>query len=150
MKKPGDIFASLFFTFLGLGIVMGAIRLGVGKATAPQPGFMPFLSGATLIFLSTILLVQSWRGQSKGSQPFGELRRPLILTAGLVFYVGILDFVGYIIATAFISAVVLHVLETRTWWVLVGVSLALAMGTYALFDRLFGITFPIGILKGFL
>jgi putative tricarboxylic transport membrane protein len=150
MKKIGDILASFLFVFLGIGIMIGSLRLGVGRATAPQPGFIPFLSGMALAVLSAILLVQGWRGQSKGSQVLGDLKRPAILIAGLVFYVGILDVAGYIIATAVISAIVLWILETRSWWILLVVSLALGIGTYLLFDRLLGVTFPIGILKGFL
>jgi putative tricarboxylic transport membrane protein len=150
MKKTGDLISASIFILLGIGILIGAFRLGVGSATAPQPGFIPFLSGVALIGLSTVLLYQALRGQSKGSRTIEDLRRPATLIAGLVFYVGILETAGYIIATAAISAIVLWIEQTRSWWVLVTVSLGLATGTYLFFDRLLGVTFPVGILKGVL
>jgi putative tricarboxylic transport membrane protein len=150
MKKTGDLISASIFILLGIGILIGALRLGVGRATAPQPGFIPFLSGVALIGVSLVLLYQALRGQSKGSRAFENLRRPATLIAGLVFYVGILETAGYILATAAISAIVLWIEQTKSWWVLLTVSLALAAGSYLLFDRLLGVTFPVGILKGVL
>jgi hypothetical protein len=58
--------------------------------------------------------------------------------------------VGYVISTIMLSAVVLRVLETKSWWVLAVVSLVLSIGSYLLFVRLLGVTLPNGILARFL
>ena len=146
MRNQGDVGASLFLILVGAGVVIGAVKLHVGSATEPEAGFFPFVGGALLIALSSILLAQAWRGHSLGAKAFGELRRPAILTIALVIYVTVLDGVGYVLATLLLSAVILRILETRSWWVLALVSLVLSVGSYILFDRLLGVTLPGGIL----
>jgi hypothetical protein len=56
-----------------------------------------------------------------------------------------LETLGYIIATALLSAVMLRVLETK-FRMLLPVSLLLAIGSYILFDRLLGVSLPGGPL----
>ncbi len=68
----------------------------------------------------------------------------------MVLYVAILERVGYVISTIMLSVVILRILETKSWWVLAGVSLILSIGSYVVFDRLLGVTLPSGILKSFL
>jgi putative tricarboxylic transport membrane protein len=144
-----DVLASLFFGFIGVGVIVGAIKLRIGTATEPQPGFFPFLGGIALILLCIILLFQAWRGRT-AAHPFGELKRPAILILGLVFYVAVMDFLGYVIATVILSALVLFIMDTERWWVLVGVSLFLSLGTFYLFDRLLAMPLPEGLLAGIL
>jgi len=69
-KKWGDIIAGIVVISLGVGAAVEALRLNVGTATTPQPGFFPFLSGIFLTTLGGILLVQAVRGLSTGTKPF--------------------------------------------------------------------------------
>lgn len=148
MRKTDDILASFILIFIGIMVIIGSIRLRLGTPTEPQPGFFPFVSGITLIIMSLILLISAWFGRSTGKQPFGDLWRPASLVIGLFVYSLILDFIGYVIATMILSALVMHVLGTKTFWKLAVVSLALSIGSYVLFDRLLGVTLPSGILEG--
>ncbi len=150
MRNRGDLFAGLLLVLIGAGVIFGAVKLRVGTATEPQPGFFPFVGGTLLIILSAILLLKAFRGTSVGTKAFGELRRPAILIGAMIGYVLILDRVGYVLATILLSAVILHILETKSWWVLTAVSLVLSVGSYVLFDRLLGVTLPGGILTGIL
>ncbi len=135
------------FCFLGIGIgfMIGAIRLQIGKPTEPQPGFFPFLGGVILIVLSAIFLCEVQLGRTGETRAFGKLRSPSIVVLGLILYVAGLEPLGYIVATALLSAAVLRVLETK-FRVLFPVSLLLAIGSYILFDRLLGVTLPGGLL----
>lgn len=146
MRKLGDVLASLFFTFLGIGVTIAAIKLRMGTATEPQPGFFPFLGGVALTIFSVILFVQAWRGRGIETQILGSFFRPAILILGLIVYIFILDLVGYIIATTILSAIVLQIMDTKPWWVLAAVSLVLSIGSYILFDWLLGVTLPKGML----
>jgi putative tricarboxylic transport membrane protein len=148
MRKPGDIISSLFLILFGIVILCGAGKLGIGSVKEPQAGFFPFVGAMTLIVLSLLLLVQGLRGHSKGIQAFGDLLRPVLLIGGMLIYVFLFDPAGYIIATLILSAIVLRILDTKSWWVIGGVSLFLAFGTFVLFDRLLGMPLPDGILKG--
>jgi len=145
MRKPSELIVGLGFLAIGIGFMVGAIKLQIGGPTDPQPGFFPFLDGIILIVLSVIFLVQVWRGRIGESQAFGRLWAPVIVVVAMILYVAALEKLGYIIATLFLSAVVMKVLETKLW-PLVIVSLALPVASFVIFDRLLGITLPLGIM----
>jgi len=145
MRKSGQIVAGICFLGIGIGFTIGAIRLQIGRPTEPQPGFFPFLDGVILIILSAIFLFQASGGRTGETHAFGKLRGPAIVVLGLILYVATLETLGYTIATALLSAVMLWVLETK-FQVLVPVSLLLAIGSYTLFARLLGVTLPGGLL----
>ncbi|MDI7258557.1 MAG: tripartite tricarboxylate transporter TctB family protein [Thermodesulfobacteriota bacterium] len=149
MRKIGDIFASIFFICVGIGFMIGAIGLRVGKPTEPQPGFFPFLGGIVLVLLSGILLFQAWHRGRGEPQALGKLWGPATVILGLIAYVATLDSVGYLITITMLSAIVLRVLQTKSLWVLTVTSLILAISSYILFDRLLGVPLPSGILARF-
>ena len=148
VRKTADFFGSLFGIFLGISVLVGSIRLHVGTPTEPQPGFFPFVAGIILVVLCGILLVKDLSGRSPGGEAFGELWRPGILILGLFVYAFVLDFLGYVIATIILSAIILRVLDTKAWWKMAVISLVLSVGTYALFDRALDVSLPAGILAG--
>ena len=151
MQNRGDIIGSVVLTFLGIGVVVGAIRLKVGTLLMPQPGFFPFLGGLLLIGLSLTLLIQGWLNRaaapSKPQETFGEWRRPLILIVSMSIYTAVLEPVGYVLPTIALAAVILRVLGVKSWKVLVLASLGMSVGTYYLFGRILGIELPVGILE---
>jgi putative tricarboxylic transport membrane protein len=146
MRNRGDIIGGVLLILLGIGVLVEAFRLGVGTLLTPQPGFFPFLGGFLLIALSIVLLVQGLLGRGKKAQAFGEMRRPAILVAIMGVYVGVLDPLGYVLATIVIAAVILRVLGVTSWKALSLASLALSVGTYFLFARILGIELPSGVL----
>jgi putative tricarboxylic transport membrane protein len=148
MRKTGELTAGLFFTFIGIGVIIEGLRLHLGTITEPLPGFFPFLSGVTLAGLSSILLVRAFYGPSQPIRSFKNLWRPAILIAGLVFYISIFDLAGYIISTLILAFIILRIMDTKPWWVIVLASLILAVGSYFLFDRLLDVSLPGGLLKG--
>jgi putative tricarboxylic transport membrane protein len=148
MRKPGEIVAGLCFLAIGIGFTVGAVNLHIGVPTEPKPGFFPFWDGVILIALSTVFLYQAWGGRAGESHAFGRLGGPAAVVLALVLYVATMETVGYVITTALLSAVVLKVLETKPR-VLVLMSLILAIASYLLFDRLLGVTLPLGLLAAF-
>ncbi|NWF92430.1 MAG: tripartite tricarboxylate transporter TctB family protein [Syntrophaceae bacterium] len=149
MKNLTDILGSLFLILLGIGAIIGAIGLRVGTPTEPQPGFFPFLSGAIIVILSSIIFVQGWLGRSKRRIGLGEIKRPAMLIAVLAAFVAVLEPLGYVLASPFLIAVVLRIMGIKSWRALLVTSLVLSIGTYLLFDWLLGITLPAGILTRF-
>src|SRR3990170_2755983 len=116
-----NIIASLLFFIIGVGVVIGALKLRVGTPVKPQPGFFPFVAGVIVIGLSSVLMIQAWLGGGKKAEPFGEIWRPALLVVGIAVYVAILDPLGYALSTMFISLVILRILGVKSWRVL-GVS----------------------------
>src|SRR5512136_1402324 len=146
MKNAGDTVGSLFLFFLGIGAVVGAIRLKVGSPTEPQPGFFPFLGGLSLIVLSTIIFFKGRMGESQKKVAFGEVGRPALLLVVMIGLVAVLGSVGYVIGTFLASGLILRILNVKSWWTLILTSLCLSIGTYVLFDKLLGIDLPVGVL----
>ncbi len=149
MRKPGQIVAGLCFLGIGIGFTVGAVKLQIGVPTEPQPGFFPFWDGVILITLSAVFLFQAWGGRVGESHAFGRLGGPAVVVLALVVYVATMETVGYVITTALLSAAVLKVLETKPR-VLVLMSLILAVASYLIFDRLLGVTLPLGLLAAFM
>jgi putative tricarboxylic transport membrane protein len=149
MRKPGQIVAGLCFLGIGIGFTVGAVKLGIGAPTEPQPGFVPFWDGLILIALSAVFLFQAWGGRVGESHAFGRLGGPAVVVLALVLYVATMETVGYVITTALLSAAVLKVLETKPR-VLVLMSLILAVASYLIFDRLLGVTLPLGLMAAFM
>ncbi len=147
MQNRGDIIGSVLLILIGIGVVVGSIRLHVGTPLMPQPGFFPFLGGFLLIGLSLILLVQGWLGRGTAPKAYGRWQRPLIMVVGLAVYSVILDPLGYILSTFFIAAVTLRILGVISWKVIGASSLVLSVSVYFLFTRLLGVELPAGVLS---
>ena len=148
MRKPGEIVAGLCFLAIAIGFTVGAVKLQIGAPTEPQPGFFPFWGGLILIALSALFLFQAWGGRAGESHAFGRLGGPVVVVLALILYVAAMEKVGYVITTALLSAVVLKVLETKPQAIVL-VSLILPVASYLLFDRLLGVTLPLGWLSAF-
>jgi putative tricarboxylic transport membrane protein len=146
-RKTGDTIASIICVLIGIAVAAWSVKLDLGTPTEPQPGFFPFIAGASLIVLSVLLFVYARLGRSSGSKPLGTLWRPTILVIGLLIYSLILNLAGYVIATTMLSAVVLYVMDVKIWWKVLAIGLVVSLASYALFDRLLGITLPPGILE---
>jgi len=146
MKNRSDAAGSLFLFLLGVGAIIGAIRLKVGSPTEPQPGFFPFLGGLSLIVFSAIIFLKGQTGQSQKKVVFGDVGRPALLLVVMIVLVGVLDRLGYVIGTFIASGLILRILNVKSWRVLLLTSLCLSIGTYILFDKLLGIELPVGIL----
>ncbi len=151
MWNRTDIIETIVLIFVGIGVVIESIRLKVGMPLMPQPGFFPLIGGVLLIGLASSVLVQNWLRRGRGTQEheeeFGEWRRPAILVVGLGVYAVLLEPVGYVLPTVFLSALILRVLGVTSWKLIGGVSVALSAGTYGLFGRILGIDLPAGVLS---
>ncbi|MFH1487932.1 MAG: tripartite tricarboxylate transporter TctB family protein [Pseudomonadota bacterium] len=145
--KTGDVIASIFCTLIGIAVAAWSVKLDLGTPTEPQPGFFPFLSGISLFVLSALLFIYARLGRSTGTEPFGDIRRPIILVTGLLIYSLILDLAGYVIATIMLAAVVLFVMDVKKWWKVLAISLFVSLTSYILFGRFLGIDLPAGILS---
>jgi putative tricarboxylic transport membrane protein len=153
VRKLGDVIGGLVLLCLGAWAIIGGVKLHLGKVSEPQPGFFPFWGGVVLVVLSGILLFQAWSGPGKagkGAEAFGAIWRPMIMIIGMIAYVALLNTLGYLIATLFLSMVLLRVLGTKRVWVLAVAGLCIAFGSYILFDRCLNVTLPAGLLARFL
>lgn len=150
--KNGDTWAGVFFLLLGMAVTIGSLQLPLGTPLDPQPGFFPLLAGIFLSGLSIVYLMVVFVKRKKGAgmRAFGAVWRPVSMISGLFIYSAILDPAGYVIATILLSVIILRILESKSWWKVAVISVAASIGSYALFDRIMGVTLPLGFLKGLL
>jgi putative tricarboxylic transport membrane protein len=148
MLKKGEFWAGCFFLLLGIGEIVGALRLPLGTPLDPKPGFFPLVAGIFLSCLSVFYLLRVLLKTGAGSRASGIAWRPGLLIIGLFIYSLVLDSLGYVIAMIVLSVIILRILETKTGWKLAAVSLAASIGSYLLFDRILGVSLPPGILRG--
>ena len=152
MPKLGDLFAGLFFMGLGIGVTVGAIRLGLGKIVEPEPGFFPFLSGCFFALLALVVLLRSFvpgRGfQAKISSFWKGLNwhRPLAVGLLILVYILMLERAGFLLTSLILLFFMLRWVEKFSWWKALLISASASACTYLLFHTLLKATLPIGIL----
>lgn len=148
MSQKRDVVASLLFLALGIGVCIQAAWLGFGSVLTPEPGFFPWIGGLTLVVLSVCLFVRGFGTRAAAAVADGGWAPPALLLAALVVYVPLLEPLGYPIATTGLCVAALRILKTRRWSATLGVSVALAVGTFYLFNRMLGVELPAGALFG--
>jgi hypothetical protein len=147
MGRAGrDLAIGGLLTALAIAVCVEAVRLRVGSALDPQPGFFPFVAGLLLVALSALLIVTALRPGKGGTTAVGRLGPPVTLVAGFVAYVWLLPWAGYPLATTLLMILTLRVQATR-WRFAVPAALLLSLGSYALFVRL-GVPLPRGAVFG--
>jgi putative tricarboxylic transport membrane protein len=104
------------------------------------------MSGLGLTILSGLLILQDVRGRSSGAEPFVQVRQPIMAVLGLVAFVVLLDPLGYVLATAVLTTILLLVFKSRMGWGAALTILLLSVGSYLLFDRVLDVPLPEGVL----
>jgi putative tricarboxylic transport membrane protein len=147
MTRYGDVVASVLFILLAIGGIVASLRLPLGTPLEPMPGFVPLIVCIFLLGISLLQLAVSLRGADKTYDEVGEhWKQPAALIVGLLLYSLTLDYLGYIIATAALSLLIMRVLEPQSWRGPIIISLALTIFSYVLFDRLLDVDLPEGPL----
>lgn len=133
---------TLFFG-LSLLILWESLRLGLGVATEPGPGFFPFCAGTILLCLSLAFVYQGWRVQ-KSLPPLS--RRVIIAMACVFVYSLVMDYLGFVIATFVLVAGLFRLGEPRRWWAVLAMSAGVTFIAYYFFGTVLKVFFPKGIV----
>ncbi len=146
-----ESWSSLAWLLFGLLICLGSVRLSLGDFRNPGPGFLPFITGAILTGLSSVVLLQSRRAGGGETKPFLSDRRRatkafLTLFALLAYAVG-MDYLGFLVSTTVFIAFLLAVVEPQKWYVVVLGSLLSSGVSYTLFEILLQSPLPKGIFE---
>lgn len=139
-------------TFLiGCAAIYGSVQLGIGSLTSPEPGFFPLLAALLLAALSAVLLGFNFAGApAEATSPEPEAVEEtqtwaaLTAIAGLVAYVFLLAWLGYLIATTLLLAALLGVFGVRRVLPYFIAAPLIAGGSYLLFGRLLDLPLPSG------
>ena len=131
-----------FFFGLSLLMLWEALRLGIGSSTEPGPGFLPCCAGAFLAVLS-VSYIYAGRGFRKSQAPHS--RRVVLALMAVFIYSLVLNYLGFLIATFLLLAVLFRLGEPRRWWVLLAMSGSVTLMAYFFFGKVLKVFFPLGL-----
>lgn len=148
--KTSSIASSLILILVGVIFCASSLSVGLGKINAPDSGFFPFLMGCLLIFFSLGTISEEYfrrSVQNKGQILIGKRwATALSVMLSLVFYVLILDSLGFIIATFLIMIFQFKIAKDTGWKIALGAAILTTASAYLLFAYLLKCSLPRGFL----
>jgi len=148
-----DKISGLVWLLAGLFITIKSIfSLGLGSLKDPGAGFFPLIVGSGLSVLSLVILARAFFAKAEDDRSIKELWSGLnwpkvFYTIGvLVIYPMILDWVGFLLTSLFILALLCIGIEPKKWKLGIGLSIIASVCSYILFDRVLQVQLPRGLL----
>jgi putative tricarboxylic transport membrane protein len=137
--------------FAGI-VIYGALQAGINwGAEGPRAGFFPFyvallILGATLFNLITIFLEPP---QGLFAE-WGQLRQVLSVVIPTTFYVFLVPWLGFYVASILLIAVFMKWLGKYRWGLVAAVSFGVPALAYFMFEKWFLVPLPKGPVEDFL
>ena len=129
--------SGFFFLLLGIVVCCFSSRIGLGKPSHPGPGFLPFLAGSLLAFLSFVLLLQVAFGRMAQSWPITfRVKNIAVILAAMAAYGFLLDRIGFLFVTFLFVTFLVRVIEPRSWVKSIMAGACSAVASYLLFEIL--------------
>jgi hypothetical protein len=136
---------AVLFLF-ALAVAWEAKTLPFGTVNAPDSGFFPLSLAVALTLLSGLIVLRTWLPNAVAAEmpPWQGAGRVIVAAATLVAYVGVINQLGYLLASALVMLVMLRGIERLSWRVSFAVTVVSVVASNLLFRRL-GVPLPSGI-----
>jgi hypothetical protein len=121
-----------------------ARRLPLGTLRNPGPAYVPVLLALTLVLFGALIAVAGARSPRLRETDWREWRSAIAIFAVCAFAALMLERLGYRITVTALLLVLVGVVERRGLVFTLAFSLALAAGTYFVFDTLLRVPLPRG------
>jgi putative tricarboxylic transport membrane protein len=147
--RKGILVSGAIFLALDIIYLFQAFHYQMGSLAQPGSALYPVFAGAVLMVGAIGMLVSTLLKPPAGATdwPRGVERvRVLSIIAVSLFYAFALEFLGYALCGAIAFLVCLQVMGMRSWWLKVGLTVVVTALSFILFDRLFSVPLPRGIL----
>jgi len=154
MRKR-DIYSSLFFFSFGIIFIVSSPNYLIWDQYGPGPGFLPFLIGIILSFLSLILFLSKLVGDKRKeisvltefySLRFSIIKRVFIFQCFILIFYFVFNWLGCFLAIFGFILSVLKFLGKKSLRLSICISFATSLLSYMLFVKLLGVPLPLGIL----
>jgi hypothetical protein len=148
-----DLVTSLFWAGTGVVFCAGSLPYGFGSAGVPGAGFLPFLTGLSLLGLSILQFFLSITKRRSHPSPHKartdfpaneKAKRILAVLGALLFYVAAVERLGFAITSVLFMMVVIA-LDFRKWRFVVLASFSFTAFFYILFKVLLRVPLPLGM-----
>ncbi len=135
-QKP-DWRSGFFFLLLGIVVCYFSSRIGMGNPSHPGPGFLPFLAGSLLAFLSFVLLLQVAFGRMAQSWPITlRVKNISVILLAMAAYGFLLDRIGFLWVTFLFVTFLIRAIEPQSWTKSILAGVCSAGASYLLFEIL--------------
>lgn len=134
---------------VGLLITMSSPGLNLGTLSAPESGFMPFLTGLVICVFSIVSFIQALLDQKTGEErvwAWVRWQTPLAVTIILVAYIFLIKPVGYLICTFVLILTLTRFVASEGWGSSILSSVLGSSLSYILFNIFLKAYLPKGIL----
>lgn len=142
-----DRVSGVVLFLFALAIAWEARLLPFGTINAPDSGFFPLSLAVALALLSGLVVLSTWLPQTAAAAmpSWRGAGRVMVAVATLVTYVAVINWLGYLLATALVMLLLLRGVERVRWGVSLAVTVVSVVVSYLLFRRL-GVPLPPGIV----
>lgn len=156
-KLNSQKIALLSWILFSIFYIVGSLSLEFGTLARPGPGLMPQIIGIFIGITSLVYFFAVLKSpEIKGRTPEGEnakaigmanIRKQLVLFAGVVVYCIIITRVGFLISTFVLMLILFKGIETQKWsWAIVATIVTVIL-SYYIFVVLLQCQFPTGFFK---
>lgn len=119
-------------------------KLPMGTLWEPGPGYMPLLLALLLLLFSVLILAAAANAPRLGAVTWTEWRHAVAIL-GACFFAGLaLERLGFRLTILVVLAFLLKVVERKGWVATAAFGLAMAFGTFFLFETLLRVPLPRG------
>lgn len=145
----GEVLFGCLILAFGIIALVGSMQLGFGSLSQPGSGLFPFFAGLMIVIAAPIAIVNSIVGRGSESEfilkkdGFRTLAGMIVVFAGWILAMPAL---GYVVVTFAAVLVLARLLGLEGWLKPLALSVATALATYVLFDRLLYLDLPRGLL----
>jgi putative tricarboxylic transport membrane protein len=145
-----NLLSGLFLTFVSVYACVKAYQLGMGRASSPGPGFIPFGIAALLGLMSIYLCVHGIVQVAKGYKEKPVFRpvawkKAMLVVVMLAGYGAFFNFLGFLVATFLLMMSLLWLVGRQKLSLSLIVSVVTAGGAHLLFVVLFNLPLPMGV-----
>lgn len=154
--RTADIVCAVVIACIGIVVIVDAVRLGSGwEMAGPQAGFFPCVLG-TIVIVGCLVII--WRavtrrGVAKSTKPFikrDAIASVLCVVVPATLMVLLTEFIGLYVAAAIYLLAYIRWVGGHGWRTVLSISILAPLIFYVVFDRIFLIPMPQGMLGEFL
>jgi putative tricarboxylic transport membrane protein len=154
--RTADIVCAAVIACIGVVVILDSIRLGSGwEADGPQAGFFPGLLGSLVVAGCLIIIWHAVRrrGVASSAKPFIKreaIASVLSVVVPAALMVLLTEFIGLYLAAAIYLLAYIRWVGRHRWHTALSIGILAPLVFYVLFDRIFLIPMPQGMLGGYL
>lgn len=148
MRLANRITSILLFLF-GIYVLVEALKFDYMVEGTPGPGFLPFWVGLSISLLALIPLAKTFtQFASKLVNPFqkGDFKNFFIVIGSSIGVILITPLTGLLTALGLMVGVICKLLGTKSWKMVIGLTIVTPVALYLIFDVILGVPLPKGIL----